>query len=151
MLKAQTPTAISFLPLITSKNGELRSTKPKDGNAAYVWRMVAFSLSTNPRHRCMPVTADFGVVVPDDFAVNPPGAWLDEQVERTERSQYDIDFCVGEAGSVPMYHIKRWLAHARREHFIKTALDPIVKEIVDSIPVTRQPGTMRWARAYGVV
>jgi hypothetical protein len=29
------------------------------GLAYYVWRMVAFSVSPNPQHHCMPVTADF--------------------------------------------------------------------------------------------
>lgn len=39
--------------------GHLRSTKPKDGEAAYVWRMVAFNVSPIRQHQCMPVTAEF--------------------------------------------------------------------------------------------
>lgn len=42
-------------------NGRLRASKPKDGRAAYVWRMVAFTVSPNSRHQCMPCTADFGI------------------------------------------------------------------------------------------
>jgi hypothetical protein len=41
------------------RDGGLRSSKPKDGEAAYVWRMAAFTISTNPKHHCMPVTAEF--------------------------------------------------------------------------------------------
>ena len=39
--------------------GKLRATKPKDGEAAYVWRMTAFMVSPISAHQCMPVTADF--------------------------------------------------------------------------------------------
>ena len=39
----------------------------------------------------------------------------------------------------------------RRDHFIRNVLDPIVKQIVDAVPVTQQAGTMRWARAFGVI
>ena len=147
MLTAKTQAAQTYLPLITGKDGEIRASKPKDGNAAYVWRMVAFSVSTISRHHCMPVTADFGVVVPDGYLPNAPVDWLDAQIERSNRSLLDIEFCRREAGSVPMYHIKRWDRYGRRDHFIKSVLDPIVKEIVDCVPVTRQAGTMRWAGA----
>lgn len=51
-----------------SKNGILRASKPKvnkedfkSGCAAYVWRMVAFQISTNPKHHCMPCTAEFDI------------------------------------------------------------------------------------------
>jgi hypothetical protein len=29
------------------------------GQVAYVWRMVAFAISPNPKHQCMPICADF--------------------------------------------------------------------------------------------
>ena len=50
---------------ILGRGGHLRASKPKldgtkeAGRAAYVWRMVAFYVSSNPRHQCMPVCADF--------------------------------------------------------------------------------------------
>lgn len=51
---------------IIGREGRLRSSKPKDGNAAFVWRMVAFNISPKPEHHCVPVTADFGVQVPGE-------------------------------------------------------------------------------------
>ena len=39
------------------------------GYSAYVWRMVAFFASPNPRHHCMPCTADFDI----------PGKWSEKQ------------------------------------------------------------------------
>ena len=42
-------------------NGKLRKSPPVDGVAKYVWRMVSFSLSSDPRLWCMPTTADFGI------------------------------------------------------------------------------------------
>jgi hypothetical protein len=63
--------------LITNK-GRLRATKPSvakhivgrykhtsnpiEGYAAYAWRLLAFQLSPNPVHHCMPMTADFDMV-----------------------------------------------------------------------------------------
>jgi hypothetical protein len=48
------------------QKGRLRASKPAvdkanpiTGLAAYVWRMVAFSVSPIRQHQCMPVTADF--------------------------------------------------------------------------------------------
>jgi hypothetical protein len=113
MLTATTETAKAYLPLLTNKQGNLRATKPNDGNAAYVWRMVAFSLSTNPRHHCMPMTADFGVSVPDDYLPEAPPEWLDEEISRTMLNPNDVSFCVREAGSVSAYHVARWRRTAR--------------------------------------
>jgi hypothetical protein len=40
-----------------------RPTAPQ-GDVKYVWRMVAFQVSTNPQHWCMPVCADFDIDSP---------------------------------------------------------------------------------------
>ena len=49
-----------------SHKGRLRATKPTcDGFVQYVWRMVAFLVSPNPRHHCMPCTAEFGIDIRD--------------------------------------------------------------------------------------
>ena len=46
---------------IIRADGSLYASKPKtaSGEAKYLWRMVAFGVSPNPRHHCIPVTADF--------------------------------------------------------------------------------------------
>ena len=51
---------------LLGRGSRLRTSKPKDdGEAAYVWRMVAFQCSTNPQHWCMPMTADFDM--PEEY------------------------------------------------------------------------------------
>lgn len=37
----------------------VKKNDPRTGEAAYVWRMVAFQVSPNGKHQCMPVTADW--------------------------------------------------------------------------------------------
>jgi hypothetical protein len=50
---------------VLGRSNRLRSSKPKDdGEAAYVWRMCAFLISTNRQHWSMPVTADFDLPYP---------------------------------------------------------------------------------------
>jgi len=46
--------------------GRLRASPPASaqGDAKYVWRMVAFHVSTNPQHWCMPICADFDIDSP---------------------------------------------------------------------------------------
>lgn len=38
-----------------------RMIRTTGGETAYIWRMVAFSVSPDSRHHCMPMTADFGL------------------------------------------------------------------------------------------
>jgi hypothetical protein len=149
-LSAQSDAAKAYLPLITNGKGLIRASKPKDGNAAYVWRMVAFSVSTDRRQQCMPMTADFGVTVPEDWRVNAPADWIEARVASTYERPDDVAFCQRQNGSVRAYHVAQWEKYDRRRAYIKDVLDPIVKEIVDSVHVTKQAGTMRWARAFGV-
>lgn len=63
--------------VLRGSTNQIRATKPKvkednhdTGKAAYVWRMVAFQVSPNGQHHCMPVTADF-----DLPAYNTEGKW----------------------------------------------------------------------------
>jgi hypothetical protein len=57
--------ALSYARLITRSDGSLRASKPdlrkgdEHRRAAYVWRMVAFSISPLRHHQCMPVCAEF--------------------------------------------------------------------------------------------
>lgn len=96
--------------ILNPRTGELRASKPKhDGESAYVWRMVAFALSNNPQHHCMPVTADFDLPKEKYWG---PGNYDARQTRCRE-------------------------------------LDVIVESVVRTVPVTRQAGTMRWARALG--
>lgn len=69
--------AKTILNIVVKKNGQIRATKPKvdeskyvTGKAAYVWRMVAFLVSPNPVHQCMPMNADF-----DLPAYDKDGKW----------------------------------------------------------------------------
>ncbi len=54
------------LAMLCLNGGRLRQSKPEvkrgdveAGIAAYAWRMAAFQVSINPKHHCMPCTADF--------------------------------------------------------------------------------------------
>ena len=148
-LSATSPAALTMVPLISGRDGNLRASKPKDGNAAYVWRMAALSLSSDRRMQCMPMTADFGVTVPEDWKVEAPADWLAEQIKRTHERDSDVRYCLEKAGSIEAYHLGWWKQAARRRQYIKEVLDPIVDEIVKSVPVTEWHGVRRWRRALG--
>ena len=49
---------------ITKSNGEYYATKPKKATpeALYVWRMLMFFISKNPKHQCIPYGADFELI-----------------------------------------------------------------------------------------
>ena len=59
-------------PIVASKGknkGKLRASKPSEGgDSAYIWRMVAFQISPIAAHHCIPVCADFDIVVPDTLS-----------------------------------------------------------------------------------
>ncbi|MDD1711231.1 MAG: hypothetical protein LUQ37_10035 [Methanoregulaceae archaeon] len=48
--------------------GQLRASKPDPkanlGQSSYIWRMIVFDVSPNPKHQCMPVTADWDIRPP---------------------------------------------------------------------------------------
>lgn len=150
ILSAKSEAALALLPLIT-RQGAIRASAPKNGNAKYVWRMVAFAVSTDPKQHCMPCTADFGVVPPADWCVEPPTAWLLKERARVLHPGY---FQSGQQPVDLNAHLlelwTRYGGYGRRQHYIKTVLDPIVDEIVSSVPPRYQRGTARWARVYGV-
>lgn len=58
-------------PIVASKGknkGKLRASKPTEsGDAAFIWRMVAFQVSPIPQHHCLPMCADFDIEVPADM------------------------------------------------------------------------------------
>ena len=62
------------------------ATNPVQGRAAYVWRMVAFQISVNPKHHCMPCTADFDIPVADYAERRAESKRLDGLVDRIVNS-----------------------------------------------------------------
>lgn len=122
---------------IVGRGGRLRSTKPKDdGGAAYVWRMVAFFISPNPQHHCIPIGADFDIT-DVDYAHRP-----EVYVPRLE-TEDDKETVAG-------WDQKTWDCMnrgAKRRAFIKEELDPIMDKIVDAVPGNRRYGLNRWRHA----
>ena len=107
--------------------GKLRASKPKDGEAAYVWRMVAFTVSRNPVHQCMPITADWDL-----------------------RNQYfpSPKFPPSTPWDDPEYRAAMDANSAAVRARIKE-LDAIADALIATIPVTQWAGALRWARAFG--
>lgn len=122
--------------------GVIRSTKPRDGRAAYVWRMVAFMVSRNPQHQCMPATADF-YVEKEHYAHR-----TDKYIPRNE-SPADRDTVMRWDMEPDQRTWKMMHDGARRRMFIKEELDPIVDRIVDHIKKSDWHGVRRWGRAFG--
>ena len=101
------PTEDLILDII-QKNGVLKASKPKVskkysdpmliGQAAYVWRMVAFQISPNPQHQCMPVCADWDIPVRD----------YDERREITQRLDNLVDLIVNTVHPTQWHGILRW-------------------------------------------
>lgn len=105
------------------RSGKLRASKPKDGEAQYVWRLVAFMISPVPAHHCMPTTHDFGVM---DIA---PKVTKFCKYRNKDVNETDME----------------WVRNRCKE------LDKIVDAIVDSVKVQNRHGVNRWARAFGVI
>jgi hypothetical protein len=106
---------------IVSKGNKLRASKPSDGEAQYVWRMVCFMISPKPAHHCMPTTHDFGVI---DMA--PKIAKFCKYREK-EITQPDFD----------------WVRNRCKE------LNVMVDKIVDNVKSSNRHGINRWAKAFG--
>ena len=96
--------ALGYAQAITI-NGRLRASKPKDGEAAYVWRMVAFLVSPRRQHQCMPCTADFGI----DFRT-PEAQWDVRRVGEYCREVLDpvVDQIVDAVDKRDWHGVKRW-------------------------------------------
>lgn len=124
--------------LILNK-GKLRASKPKaSGEAAYVWRMVAFIASPISQHHCMPMTAEFDLPeqfwgpreMPERFgSKNDPAAY---------RAWHDSD----------EYRAATDIARERRRTRVKE-LQAIADALLETIPKRQWRGALRWARAFG--
>lgn len=93
--------------IINSKTGELRASKPKDGESAYVWRMVAFQVSPKSQHQCIPVTADFGF--PEKYwnsKINPSAH--DDRRKRCKELDVLVDLIVNQIPKNKWHGILRW-------------------------------------------
>jgi hypothetical protein len=127
---------------VVAKRGgvnRLRASKPADGPAAYVWRMVAFIVSPHSQHHCMPVGADFYVNKTDYAHRTDKFVWSCE-------TQNDKDYV---ANLTPDRIAMMNNSECRRQ-YMKQELDPIVDKIIDTIPKEQWRGAQRWKQAiYG--
>lgn len=69
-----------------------------EGEAAYVWRMVAFYTSPDPRHQCAPCTADFDV----------PGDWGDEKRARLAELDLVVNAVLATLPVEEWHGVRRW-------------------------------------------
>lgn len=71
---------------VFKSDGSLYRTKPKNatGEAKYVWRMLAYYISTNRQYQCMPTTADF-----DLEALDENGKWS-ARVAQEQSKELDV-------------------------------------------------------------
>jgi hypothetical protein len=154
---------------IIGKGSMLRASKPKinkadpmTGLAAYVWRMVAFSISPKSQHHCMPIMADFDMwdCVPDHYIPTIPAEVLAANIAKmnpndesyiTERAHlYPYSNPPRAPFTIESYYANRWIESDRRKHFTKNMLNPLIDKITHSVPKSQWSGVHRWARAMGV-
>ena len=146
LLKSLNPAARKIAEeVLKGKTAAIRSTKPKNGPAAYVWRMVAFIVSRNPQHQCIPAMADF-YVDKADYAhrtdtYQPRG---ETEADRATIARWDAEPGGRETG-------RTWTMMndgERRRRYIKEELDPIADMIVDNIDPALWHGARRWKQAF---
>jgi heme exporter protein D len=80
-LRASKP-AIAYTTYVNERGLKLRQPDDIGGKAAYVWRMVAFTLSPVAKHHCMPCTADFDLPERDYQLRRQMAKQLDTLVDR---------------------------------------------------------------------
>ena len=98
---------------IVGRGGRLRASKPpvsKDdptsGEAAYVWRMVAFQVSPNGKHHCMPCTADFDL--PTIYWDRTDPSSHDRRRARIKELDAVVDAIVNTVPKNEWHGIRRW-------------------------------------------
>jgi hypothetical protein len=102
---------MEIVDLIVKKDGSIRSTKPKvdendhrTGKAAYIWRMIVFLVSPNPRHHCMPVTANFDLPAYDE-----KGMWRSQIAGKmADDLKYIEDAIVNSIPKIKWHGVHRW-------------------------------------------
>ena len=85
-------TELSLAKEILKPDGRLFASKPNkaSGDVQYLWRMVAFGISPNPKHQCLPIMAEFDLDIAmggyDYYEVRKRTTVLDNLALRIERS-----------------------------------------------------------------
>ncbi len=81
---------LEILKLVVKRDGTIRASKPKldrnkplTGKAAFVWRMLVFSVSHNPQHQCMPIMCYY------DLPCRVNGKW-DHKLEKSMSDELNV-------------------------------------------------------------
>jgi len=102
----------NILNVVVKKDSSVRASKPNvkgknkdlNGKASYVWRMVAFMVSKNPVHQCMPVCASFDIPAYDE-----DGKWRSEIARRMEKElDVLVDMIVDAIDKTQWAGVHRW-------------------------------------------
>lgn len=91
---------------VFKSDGSLYKSKPKNasGEAKYVWRMLAFYMSTNRQHQCIPTTADFDLDAQDEN-----GKWSAHIAQKQAKDLDNIvDAILKTIPSEKLPGLKRW-------------------------------------------
>lgn len=119
----------------------LRSSRPTkaSGSVQYIWRMIAFTVSPNPQHHCIPMGADFYIL--DSEIAHRTDQYIPKYLYDSDRE------------AVAKWSQKTWdMMHKgeKRRNYVKQELDPIVDIVVNNIPKNQWYGVKRWHHAlYG--
>ncbi len=105
----------------TIKKGASEVVVETTKKAMYVWRMVAFQISPNSQHQCMPMMAYC------DLPETPLRKGK-KYLELTDEER---------------------LACFEERRALEKSLDALADKIVKSVPPTEWHGVLRWARALG--
>lgn len=92
---------------VFKKDGSFYASKPKkaSGDGKYVWRMLAFFISSNPMHQCMPVCASFDLETYGD-----DGKWSSRLAQVREKElQAVIDEILNQIPLRNQAGTRRWL------------------------------------------
>jgi hypothetical protein len=94
LVKVRNPDPDAFFPYTYVHENEAGRIA---GEAAYVWRMVAFFVSPKSQHQCMPCTAEFGM-----------GGEPAEQRERCKELDALVDCIVNAVPKEQWHGVRRW-------------------------------------------
>ena len=98
--RSRLPQHDAIVAAITKRDGSLRASKPMKatGDAKYVWRMVAFSISPVTKHQCIPTTADFDIEI-DDYRA---------RMDRVKSLDKVVDAILATVPKTEWHGVQRW-------------------------------------------